>query len=120
MPTQPPRGEARTRAQHVAHQGWHQRRLRLAQVHSSVQRCRLGTDWIRLGKAGVRDLGMARCGGPAPLPGARDPMAAHGFSRIHVKHAGSATRCPPAAEGGPTHEGTRLEGVSPHQGLCEQ
>ena len=54
MPTQTPHGEERTRAQHVAHQGWHQRRLRIAQGHSSVQCCRLVTDRIHLWKAGVR------------------------------------------------------------------
>jgi hypothetical protein len=88
MPTQPPRGEARTRAQHVAHQRWHQRR-RLAQVHSSVQRCRLGTDRIRLGKAGVRALGMLRCGARACTPWkafSRKPRMRHWFRLMAYPH----------------------------------
>jgi len=35
-----------------------QRRLRIAHVNSSVKRCRIVKDRIRLWKEGVRDLGM--------------------------------------------------------------
>jgi hypothetical protein len=61
MPTKKPRGEERTREQHVANQALHQCRLRIAHVNSSVKRCRMVTDRIRLWKAGVRDLVMALC-----------------------------------------------------------
>ena len=45
-----------------AHQALNQRRLRIEHVHSSVKRCRIVQDRIRLGKQGVRDLVRARCG----------------------------------------------------------
>jgi hypothetical protein len=61
MPIKKPRGEERTREQHRANQALHQRRLRIEHVHSSVKRCRLVKDRIRLWKQGVRDLVMERC-----------------------------------------------------------
>ena len=61
MPTKKPRGEELTLEQHVANQALHQRRLRIEHVNSSVKRCRIVKDRIRLWKAGVRDLGMALC-----------------------------------------------------------
>jgi hypothetical protein len=61
MPTKNPRGEERTREQHVAHQELHQRRLRIEHVHSRVKRCRIVTDRIRLWKEGIHDLVMALC-----------------------------------------------------------
>ena len=61
MPTKQARGAELPLEQHLAHQGLHQRRLRIEPVHSSVKRCRLVKDRIRLWKAGVRDLVMARC-----------------------------------------------------------
>ena len=64
MPTQPPRGEARTRAPHVMHQRWHQRRLRLAQVHSSVQRCRMVTETGSVW--GKRASGLSACHAAGP------------------------------------------------------
>jgi hypothetical protein len=39
----------------------HQRRLRIEHVNSSVKRCRVVKDRIRLWKDGVRDLVMALC-----------------------------------------------------------
>jgi hypothetical protein len=45
-----------------AHQALNQRRLRIEHVHSSVKRCRIVQDRIRLWKQGVRDLVMERCG----------------------------------------------------------
>ena len=44
-----------------AHQALHQRRLRIEHVHSSVKRCRIVQDQIRLWKQGVRDLLMELC-----------------------------------------------------------
>src|SRR4029453_1100350 len=61
MPTKKPRGEELTREQHRANQALHQRRLRIEHVNSSVKRCRIVKDRIRLWKDGVRDLVMEIC-----------------------------------------------------------
>jgi DDE superfamily endonuclease len=61
MPTKTPRGQELTREQHVANQALHHRRLRIAHVHSSVKRCRIVKDRMRLWKQGVRDLVMELC-----------------------------------------------------------
>ena len=62
MPTKKPRGQELPWEQQLANQTLHQRRLRIEHVNRSVQRCRIVKDRIRLWKAGVRDLVMARCG----------------------------------------------------------
>src|SRR2546425_971483 len=59
MPTKKPRGQELTGEQQRANQALNQRRLRIEHVHSSVKRCRVVKDRIRLWKAGVRDLVMA-------------------------------------------------------------
>src|SRR3989442_256764 len=61
MPTKKPRGQELTREQHVANQALHCRRLRIEHVNSSVKRCRIVKDRIRLWKEGVRDLLMEIC-----------------------------------------------------------
>jgi hypothetical protein len=61
MPTKKPRGQELTREQRVANQALHYRRLRIEHVHSSVKRCRIVKDRIRLWKQGVRDLVMELC-----------------------------------------------------------
>ena len=61
MPTKKPRGQELTLDQQVANQVLHCRRLRIEHVHSSVKRCRIVKDRIRLWKEGVRALVMARC-----------------------------------------------------------
>jgi hypothetical protein len=61
MPTKTPRGQALMREQQRANQAWHHRRLRIEHVHSSVKRCRIVKDRIRLWKVGVRALVMERC-----------------------------------------------------------
>jgi hypothetical protein len=61
MPTKKPRGEELTREQQRANQALHQRRLRIEHVNSSVKRCRIVKDRIRLWKEGVRDLVMELC-----------------------------------------------------------
>jgi len=61
MPTKKPRGEDLTPAQPLANQALHQRRLRIEHVNSSVKRCRIVKDRIRLWKQGVRDLVMELC-----------------------------------------------------------
>ncbi|SRR6266446_8592443 len=61
MPTKKPCGQELTREQHMANQALHHRRLRIEHVHSSVKRCRIVKDRIRLLKQGVRDLVMELC-----------------------------------------------------------
>ena len=61
MPTKKPRGQDLTLEQQRANQALHSRRWRIEHVHSSVKRCRIVKDRIRLWKEGVRDLVMERC-----------------------------------------------------------
>jgi hypothetical protein len=61
MPTKKPRGQELTRAQQRANQALHHRRLRIEHVNSSVKRCRIVKDRIRLWKEGIRDLVMELC-----------------------------------------------------------
>src|SRR5262249_3137973 len=61
MPTKKPRGQELTREQERANQALNQRRLRIEHVNSSVKRCRIVKDRIRLWKQGVRDLVMELC-----------------------------------------------------------
>ena len=61
MPTKKPRGQELTREQHRTNQALNQRRLRIEHVNSSVKRCRIVKDRIRLWKEGVRDLVMELC-----------------------------------------------------------
>jgi DDE superfamily endonuclease len=61
MPTKKPRGQELTREHQRANQARHQRRRRIEPVNSSVKRCRIVQDRLRLWKAGVRDLVMELC-----------------------------------------------------------
>lgn len=61
MPTKKPRGEELSLEQQLTNQALHQRRLRIEHVNSSVKRCRIVKDRIRLWKQGVRDLVMELC-----------------------------------------------------------
>jgi len=61
MPTKKPRGQELTLEQQRANQALHHRRLRIEHVNSSVKRCRVVKDRIRLWKEGVRDLVMELC-----------------------------------------------------------
>ena len=61
MPTKTFRGQELTRAQQRVNQALHQRRLRIEHVNSSVKRCRIVKDRLRLWKQGVRDLVMELC-----------------------------------------------------------
>ena len=61
MPTKQPRGEELTREQQRTNQVLHARRLRIEHVNSSVKRCRIVKDRIRLWKEGVRDVVMELC-----------------------------------------------------------
>jgi len=62
MPTKKPRGQELTREQELANQALHYRRLRIEHVNSSVKRCRMVKDRLRLWKQGIRDLVMELCG----------------------------------------------------------
>jgi DDE superfamily endonuclease len=61
MPIKKPRGQEFTLEQQIANQGLNERRLRIEHVNSSVKRCRIVKDRIRLWKQGVRDLVMEVC-----------------------------------------------------------
>jgi hypothetical protein len=53
MPTKKPRGQELPLEEKLANQALHARRLRIEHVNSSVKRCRIVKDRIRLWKAGV-------------------------------------------------------------------
>ena len=61
MPTRKPPGAELSPAQQRANQALHSRRLRIEHVNSSVKRCRVVKDRIRLWKQGVRDVVMEIC-----------------------------------------------------------
>ena len=61
MPTKKPCGQELPLEQQRANQALHHRRLRIEHVNSSVKRCRIVKDRLRLWKQGVRDLVMEVC-----------------------------------------------------------
>jgi hypothetical protein len=61
MPTKTPRGQELTVEQQRANQALHHRRRRIEHVNSSVKRCRIVKDRLRLWKQGIRDLVMELC-----------------------------------------------------------
>ena len=61
MPTKKPRGAELPLEQQLANEALHQRRLRIEHVNSSVKRCRIVKDRLRLWKQGLRDLVMELC-----------------------------------------------------------
>ena len=61
MPMKKFRGQEITLAQQLANQALHTRRLRIEHVNSSVKRCRIVKERIRLWKQGIRDLVMELC-----------------------------------------------------------
>src|SRR5271156_3963903 len=61
MPMKKPRGRLLTLDQQQVNQSLHDRRLRIEHVNSSVKRCRIVKDRIRLWKRGIRDLVMEIC-----------------------------------------------------------
>jgi DDE superfamily endonuclease len=60
-PTKTPQGRELTVEQQIANQGLHHRRRRIEHVNSSVKRCRIVKDRLRLWKHGIRDLVMELC-----------------------------------------------------------
>jgi hypothetical protein len=61
MPTKKPRGQELSLEEQRANQALNQRRLRIEHVNSSVKRCCIVKDRIRLWKHGIRDLVMELC-----------------------------------------------------------
>ena len=61
MPAKKPRGQELTQEQQRANRALHCRRLRIEHVNSSVKRCRIVKDQIRLWKEGLRDVVMEIC-----------------------------------------------------------
>jgi DDE superfamily endonuclease len=61
MPTKKPRGQELTLEQQLANEVLHHRRRRIEHVNSSVKRCRIVKDRLRLWKQEVRDLVMELC-----------------------------------------------------------
>ena len=61
MPTKTPRGQELTREQQLAHHVLHHRRLRIEHVNSSIKRCRIVKDRMRLWKKSIRDVVMEIC-----------------------------------------------------------
>src|SRR5262249_5985971 len=61
MPTKNPQGQELTLEERRTNQTLHHRRLRIEHVNSSVKRCRIVKDRIRLWKQGIRDLVMELC-----------------------------------------------------------
>jgi DDE superfamily endonuclease len=61
MPMKKPRGQELSLEEQRANQALNQRRLRIEHVNSSVKRCRIVKDRLRLWKQGVRDLVMELC-----------------------------------------------------------
>jgi hypothetical protein len=61
MPTKTPRGGELTVKQQLDNEVLHKRRLRIEHVNSSVKRCRIVKDRLRLWKEGVRDRVMEIC-----------------------------------------------------------
>jgi len=58
QPTKKPRGHELTRTQKARNRKISRRRVRIEHVHSSVKRCRMLKETIRLWKAGSRDVVM--------------------------------------------------------------
>jgi DDE superfamily endonuclease len=58
QPTKKPRGYALTRAQKAGNRRVSRRRVRIEHVNSSVKRCRMLKETIRMWKAGIRDMVM--------------------------------------------------------------
>ena len=61
MPIKKPRGKELTSEQKLVNKEVSRRRVRIEHVNSSVKRCRIVKDVIRLLKKGIRDLVMEVC-----------------------------------------------------------
>lgn len=56
QPTKKPRGRELTRAQKARNRKLARRRVRIEHVNSSIKRCRMLKETIRMWKAGIRDM----------------------------------------------------------------
>jgi hypothetical protein len=63
MPTKKPRGGSLTEEQKAGNQQIARRRVRIEHVNSSVKRCRIAKDTIRMFKDGIRDMVAEVCCG---------------------------------------------------------
>ena len=61
MPTKKPRNQELSLEEKLANQALHYRRLRIEHVNSSVKRCRIVKDRLRLWKTGIQDRVMEIC-----------------------------------------------------------
>ena len=61
MPTRKPRGQELSLEVKLTNQDLHHRRLRIEHVNSSVKRCRIVKDRLRLWKQGIHDRVMEIC-----------------------------------------------------------
>ena len=61
MPTRKPRGQELSLEVKLTNQALHHRRLRIEHVNSSVKRCRIVKDRLRLWKQGIHDRVMEIC-----------------------------------------------------------
>ena len=61
MPMKKPRGQRLTPDQQRVNRSLNERRLRIEHVNSSIKRCRIVKDRLRLWKHGIRDLVMELC-----------------------------------------------------------
>ena len=61
MPIKKPRGQLLTLDQQRANRSLNERRLRIEHVNSSIKRCRIVKDRLRLWKQGIRDVVMEVC-----------------------------------------------------------
>lgn len=61
MPMKKPRGQVLTLEQQRINRSLNARRLRIEHVNSSVKRCRIVKDRLRLWKQGIRDVVMEIC-----------------------------------------------------------
>ena len=61
MPMKKPRGQVLTLQQQRMNRSLNERRLRIEHVNSSIKRCRIVKDRLRLWKQGIRDVVMEIC-----------------------------------------------------------
>ena len=61
MPTRKPRGQELSLEAKLTNQALYYRRLRIEHVNSSVKRCRIVKDRLRLWKQGIHDRVMEIC-----------------------------------------------------------
>src|SRR6266702_795602 len=118
MPTKKPRGQELTREQELANQALHYRRLRIEHVNSSVKRCRIVKDRLRLWKEGVRDLVMELCCALHPtFKGAECPYRFFVLRAPHTMSGRGPARHSTAGDGAvhhrPAHPLDHLFGIGP-------